>query len=67
MSEQKQEQQQLSIGSSVDGDHAEVSWDGDNDPEHPYNAPRWRINLNAVLLSVLGFLVPLSSGAFVVS
>ncbi|KAI1734863.1 major facilitator superfamily domain-containing protein [Xylaria scruposa] len=48
-------------GTSWDEDNIVVGWDGDDDPEHPYNAPRWRIYVNAILLSILGFLVPLSS------
>ncbi|KAI1810484.1 MFS general substrate transporter [Poronia punctata] len=42
-------------------DETSVGWDGDNDPEHPYNQPRWRIMTTGILLAVLGFLVPLSS------
>ncbi|KAI6081343.1 major facilitator superfamily domain-containing protein [Hypoxylon rubiginosum] len=38
-----------------------VDWDGDDDPEHPYNMPFWRIVINSVVLSILGFLSPLSS------
>ncbi|OTA99700.1 hypothetical protein M426DRAFT_16165 [Hypoxylon sp. CI-4A] len=38
-----------------------VTWDGDDDPEHPYNTPSWRIVINSILLAILGFLTPLSS------
>lgn len=38
-----------------------VDWDGQDDPECPYNWPRWRIMTNASILSVMTFLVPLTS------
>ncbi|OTB03636.1 hypothetical protein M426DRAFT_262955 [Hypoxylon sp. CI-4A] len=38
-----------------------VSWDGDDDPENPYNWPAWRTNTYAALLSLLAFLIPLAS------
>lgn len=38
-----------------------VWWDGDNDPENPYNWPRWRKVLNCVLISCLAFITPLAS------
>lgn len=45
------------------GQHEEdvVGWDGDDDPEHPYNTPLWRIVINSILLSILGLLSPLAS------
>lgn len=43
-----------------------VDWDGDDDPEHPYNMPFWRIVINSVVLSILGFLSPLSSCKFLI-
>lgn len=39
-----------------------VGWDGDDDPEHPYNMAPWRIKVTAALLALLAFLSPLSSG-----
>lgn len=36
-------------------------WDGDQDPENPYNWPLWRTNMNAGLLAMLAFLSPFSS------
>lgn len=38
-----------------------VDWDGQDDPECPNNWPRWRIMTNASILSVMTFLVPLTS------
>lgn len=38
-----------------------VWWDGDSDPENPYNWPRWRKVLNCVLISCLAFITPLAS------
>lgn len=37
------------------------TWDGDRDPENPYNWPMWRVNVNAGLLALLAFLSPFSS------
>jgi hypothetical protein len=37
-----------------------VSWD-DNDPENPFNWPRWRVMTNLVLISSMTFLTPLAS------
>ncbi|KAL7927087.1 MFS general substrate transporter [Trichoderma austrokoningii] len=41
-----------------------VWWDGDHDPENPYNWPRWRKVLNCVLISCLAFITPLASSMF---
>lgn len=38
-----------------------VWWDGDSDPDNPYNWPRWRKVLNCVLISCLAFITPLAS------
>lgn len=38
-----------------------VGWDGEHDPENPFNWPAWRVNLNASLLIFLAFLIPLAS------
>lgn len=37
-----------------------VGWD-DNDPDHPFNWPRWRTLTNLVLISFMTFLTPLAS------
>ncbi|PNP46058.1 hypothetical protein TGAM01_v200351 [Trichoderma gamsii] len=47
----------------VDDDNT-VWWDGDNDPDNPYNWPRWRKVLNCVLISCLAFITPLASSMF---
>jgi len=41
-----------------------VWWDGDNDPENPYNWPSWRKVVNCSLISALTFLTPLASSIF---
>jgi hypothetical protein len=38
-----------------------VFWDGDKDPQNPYNWPTWLKVLNCVLVSSLTFLTPLGS------
>ena len=38
-----------------------VFWDGDNDPDNPYNWPSWLKVSNCVLVSSLTFLTPLGS------
>ncbi|KAF3058488.1 Conidial yellow pigment biosynthesis polyketide synthase [Daldinia childiae] len=38
-----------------------VDWDGDDDPDHPYNMAHWRIVISSIVLSIQGFLSPLSS------
>ena len=38
-----------------------VWWDKDNDPEHPYNWPRWRTVSNCFLISAMTFLTALAS------
>lgn len=38
-----------------------VWWDEDNDPEHPYNWPRWRTVSNCFLISAMTFLTALAS------
>ncbi|KAK6063374.1 transporter [Seiridium cupressi] len=45
----------------VDASTTIIGWDGDNDPENPYNWPAWRTNSYAGLLSFLAFLIPLAS------
>ncbi|RFU72070.1 bicyclomycin resistance [Trichoderma arundinaceum] len=42
-------------------DENTVWWDGDDDPENPYNWPMWRKVLNCVLISSLTFITPLAS------
>ncbi len=41
-----------------------VWWDGDDDPENPYNWPSWRKVVNCSLISALTFLTPLASSIF---
>lgn len=50
---------QNSAGKEPDG--FIVGWDGEKDPENPFNWPAWRVNLNASLLIFLAFLIPLAS------
>lgn len=38
-----------------------VWWDGDDDPENPYNWPLWRKAVNCGLISLLCFITPLAS------
>jgi hypothetical protein len=38
-----------------------VWWDGEKDPQNPYNWARWRKVLNCVLVSALTFVTPLAS------
>jgi hypothetical protein len=45
---------------SIDDENT-VWWDGDDDPENPYNWPTWRKVLNCVLISSLTFITPLAS------
>ncbi|KAF4977116.1 hypothetical protein FZEAL_6304 [Fusarium zealandicum] len=52
----------------VDQDSASESdivwWDGDDDPQNPYNFPTWRKVLNCMLVSGLTFVTPLASSMF---
>ncbi|KAI1857532.1 uncharacterized protein JN550_013165 [Neoarthrinium moseri] len=48
---------------ATDVDPNVVWWD-DNDPEHPYNWPRWRTLANCILISAMTFLTPLASSIF---
>ncbi|EED23150.1 bicyclomycin resistance protein, putative [Talaromyces stipitatus ATCC 10500] len=41
-----------------------VWWDGENDPNNPYNWPTWRKALNCGLVSALSFITPLTSSIF---
>ena len=38
-----------------------VGWDGEDDPECPYNWPQGRILTNSGILTILTFLIPLTS------
>ena len=38
-----------------------IGWDGEDDPECPYNWPRKRILANTGMLTILTFLIPLTS------
>ncbi|KAI0121105.1 bicyclomycin resistance protein [Xylariales sp. AK1849] len=48
----------------VDEDDPDVVWWDDNDPEHPYNWPRWRTLSNIILISAMTFITPLASSIF---
>lgn len=41
-----------------------VWWDGDNDPENPYNWPSWQKVTNCACISALTFVTPLASSIF---
>lgn len=41
-----------------------VDWDGDDDPENPYNWPSWRKVVNCAIISFLTFVTPLASSIF---
>ncbi|KAI0002853.1 bicyclomycin resistance protein [Xylariaceae sp. FL0662B] len=47
-----------------DTDADVVWWDGPDDPENPYNWPKWRKFLNCGLISAMTFISPLASSAF---
>ena len=49
-----------SNGSNSSEDHI-IFWDGEDDPQNPYNWPRWLKVLNCVLISGLTFITPLAS------
>lgn len=53
----------MMIHSEVEGllDPNVVWWDKDNDPEHPYNWPRWRTMSNCFLISAMTFLTAIAS------
>ncbi|RSL92249.1 hypothetical protein CEP52_013917 [Fusarium oligoseptatum] len=48
----------------ADPDSNIVWWDGDDDPENPYNWPAWQKYLDCGLLSTLTFITPLASSIF---
>ncbi|KAK8851990.1 cycloheximide resistance protein [Apiospora arundinis] len=50
-------------GASDDEDPNIVGWD-ENDPEHPYNWPKWRTVVNCTLVSLMVFVTPLASSIF---
>lgn len=52
---------QQPLSDSDSSDDNVVWWDGDNDPENPYNWPQWRKSLNCILISALTFITPLAS------
>lgn len=41
-----------------------VWWEGENDPENPYNWPNWQKYTNAGLISLVTFVTPLASSIF---
>ncbi|KXJ87970.1 major facilitator superfamily domain-containing protein [Microdochium bolleyi] len=58
------------IGSALDeADASEdeslvVWWDGDDDPQNPYNWPLWQKVVNCSLMSIMTFVTPLGSSIF---
>lgn len=55
--------------SAQDGQHDDndpniVWWDGDDDPENPYNWPSWLKLLSCIIISLLTFVTPLASSIF---
>ncbi|KAH7136425.1 major facilitator superfamily domain-containing protein [Dactylonectria macrodidyma] len=57
------ENQNTKDTSGIDADGL-VWWDGEDDPENPYNWPRWRKNTNGALISLVTFITPLASSIF---
>lgn len=47
--------------STADDDDVNIVWWEDNDPEHPYNWPKWRTFVNCLLVSLMVFITPLAS------
>lgn len=47
--------------SANDDDLNIIGWDGDADPDHPYNWPSWQIVLNVVMINLASFIAPLGS------
>ena len=61
--------QEIGTGDQGDADVSDnqrhlVWWDGDNDPENPYNWPSWRKFTNCACISAFTFLAPLASSIF---
>ncbi|KAK8104330.1 bicyclomycin resistance protein [Apiospora kogelbergensis] len=50
--------------STADDEDPNVVWWDENDPEHPYNWPRWRTVVNCLLVSIMVFVTPLASAIF---
>ncbi|KAL6876892.1 MFS general substrate transporter [Trichoderma novae-zelandiae] len=59
-------EKQLPPGQDADpgDDENLVWWDGDDDPENPYNWPARKKILNSALISALSFITPLASSMF---
>lgn len=49
---------------SSDDDANVIWWDGDDDPQNPFNWPVWERTLNCVLVSIMTFVTPLGSCKF---
>lgn len=49
---------------ATNDDRTIVWWDGDNDPENPYNWPSWKKFSNCAIISALTFVTPLASSIF---
>ncbi|KAK7994293.1 multidrug resistance protein [Apiospora marii] len=50
--------------STADDDDLNIVWWEENDPEHPYNWPKWRTVVNCLLVSLMVFITPLASSIF---
>ena len=50
--------------STDDENDPNIVWWTENDPENPYNWPRWQKILNVALISALTFIAPLASSIF---
>lgn len=51
----------VTAGDDTSDDENTIWWDGDDDPQNPYNWPRWVKVLNCILISSLTFVTPLAS------
>ncbi|KAK8072783.1 hypothetical protein PG996_006131 [Apiospora saccharicola] len=50
--------------STAEEDDLNIVWWEKNDPEHPYNWPKWRTSVNCLLVSTMIFITPLASSIF---
>ncbi|KAF4827051.1 Efflux pump radE [Colletotrichum tropicale] len=51
-------------GGETSEDENVVWWDGDDDPQNPYNWPTWRKVMTCTLISAMTFVTPLASSIF---
>ncbi|KAH8771129.1 putative bicyclomycin resistance protein [Diaporthe sp. PMI_573] len=49
---------------SANDDLNVIGWNGDDDPEHPFNWPSWQIVLNCIMINLASFIAPLGSTIF---